>query len=288
MYVPGNNAGLAVGSAVYTPDVLVFDLEDSVLLNEKDSARELVAGVLANRDELGIRAKEIMVRTNSVDSDFFAQDISKIITPCFHPDSVRIPKIESPEDIQIADRLISEAEKASQIPAGTVEIIAILESVAGVFNVDRIAGSCPRLTGLTLGAEDFTRDLGTSRTKTGNELDLARKKIVLAASYFEIDAIDTVFSDIQDLQGLKEETLMIKNLGFTGKSVIHPSQINIVNSVFTPEKDEINEALRIIDAAREAEQQGQGAVSLDGKMIDPPVLKRALNLIDKAKNLKII
>jgi citrate lyase subunit beta/citryl-CoA lyase len=285
MYVPGNNAGLIVGSSVYEPDVLVYDLEDSVIMSEKDSARELVSSAIKNRDFLNIRARELMVRVNSVDSPYFRDDIFKLVTSEYHPDSIRLPKVESPEDVQIADRLLSEAEFNAGIAPGTIEIIAILESVAGVFRVDEIACSCPRLTGLTLGAEDFTKDLGTSRSKSGDELDLARKKIVLAAAYAGIDAMDTVFSDISDPEALKTETQRIKDLGFTGKSVIHPSQISIVNDVFAPSQKEIDQALRIIDAAEEAEKKGAGAVALDGKMVDPPVVTRAVNLIKKARAL---
>lgn len=288
MYVPGNNAGLIVGSSVYEPDVLVYDLEDSVILAEKDSARELVSSVLLNRKTLNIKAKEIMVRVNSVDSPFFRDDIFKLITADYHPDSIRLPKVESPEDVQIADRFLTEAETSAGIKPGSVEIVAILESVAGVFRVDEIACSCPRLTGLTLGAEDFTKDLGTRRSKQGDELDYARKKIVIAAAYAGIDALDTVFSDIEDTQGLRDETTKVKGLGYTGKSVIHPSQINIVNSVFSPSKIEIEKALRIISAAKEAEKNGSGAVALDGKMVDPPVVTRAVNLIKKAEILGLL
>lgn len=285
LYVPGNNPGLMVASALYDSDVVVLDLEDSVTLREKDAARRLVIEAIRARQVLGFGATELMVRLNGLSTPFFEGDIRAFSRSGVVPDSFRIPKVESPEEVRAADMALAEIEASLNIVTGTIEIVPIIESVAGLLKVEEISSACRRVTAITLGAEDFTRDLGTARTRQGQELFLARSRMVLAARSAGIDALDTIYPDTADPEGLAEEIKLVRILGFAGKSVIHPAQIEPVNSGFSPSGPEIEFSQRVINAAEEAEMQGDGVVSLDGRMVDPPVVSRARQLLDRAKRL---
>ena len=198
------------------------------------------------------------------------------------------PKTETAEEITELEEEIERVEKLAGIPVGRTLIMAAIESALGVVNAYKIATASKRMMGIALGAEDYCANLKTTRSKEGSELLLARQTIVVAARAAGIDAVDTVFSNLNDMDTFKEEVRFIKQLGFDGKSVINPRQINPVNEIFTPTTAEIDKAKRIIAALKEAEAKGSGVVSLNGKMIDKPVVLRAERTLELARAVHIV
>jgi citrate lyase subunit beta/citryl-CoA lyase len=277
LYVPGNNPGMVKDAHIYGSDSLMFDLEDSVSLSEKDAARFLVYYALKTIDYEGT---EKVVRINGLDTTFGEKDLEAIVRA--KPDIIRLPKTEKPEDVKEADRLITEIEEKAGIEKGTVKLMAAIESALGVINAYGIATASPRLVGIALGAEDFVTDMKTSRSIGGIELLVARSQVLLAARAAGVYALDTVFSDINDEEGFVNEVKLIKQLGFDGKSIIHPRQIELVHKIYTPSEKEIEKSVRILNAIKEAEQKGSGVISLDGKMVDKPIVERAQRVIDLA------
>lgn len=283
LYVPGNQPAIINSAGIYGADVIVFDLEDSISIDEKDSARSLVKNAIINRNNLYKSNVELMVRVNHLSTPFGAEDLEEIIS--VSPDSIRIPKVESAEELIKVHEIIGKLEKKFQIKT-RITTVAIIETLLGLHNIEEIVKKgLDRLTGLTLGAEDFTRDLGTERSIGGEELLFAREKLVFIAKLYNIDAIDTVFSNVFDLDALKTETQFIKKLGFTGKSAIHPSQVSEINSVFTPTAAEIENSVEILQAAAEAKEKGLGVIARHGRMIDLPVIKKSERIVNMARKL---
>ncbi|SDY57769.1 citrate lyase subunit beta / citryl-CoA lyase [Proteiniborus ethanoligenes] len=283
MFVPASNPNMMVNAPVFKPDCIIFDLEDAISLREKDSARDLVAEALKSIDYSDC---EVFVRTNPLYTPFGEEDVRVLVAAGLR--NVRLPMTETAEDIINLDELLTEIEKELGLENGIVKILGAIETAKGVINAEKIATASTRMLGISFGAEDFTRTIGAERSKSGEELFVARSKIVLAAAAAGIDAIDTVFSDINDDEGFRKETEMAKKLGFAGKSIIHPRQIKIVHQVFTPSKIDVDNALRVIQAIEEAEQKGLGVISLDGKMVDAPVVARAERIVRLAKGAGII
>ncbi|MDR1587946.1 MAG: HpcH/HpaI aldolase/citrate lyase family protein, partial [Treponema sp.] len=278
LYVPGNNAGMMRDVGIYKADSLMFDLEDSVSVHEKDSARFLVFQALTS---LGYPGKELVVRINDPHTETGREDIEAIVRT--GKAVIRLPKTESARDVIDCERLIEAAEKKAKIPAGSVRMMAAVESASGVLNAREIALASKRLTGIAIGAEDYVTDLRTTRSPEGIELLFGRSMVLLAARDAGIDAIDTVFSDVNDEEGLRKETQLIRQLGFDGKSIINPRQIKIVHEIFTPTEKEIRNALAVLEAIKEAGRKGSGVISLNGKMIDRPVVVRAEHVLDLAR-----
>lgn len=282
LYVPGNNPGMVRDAHIYGSDSIMLDLEDSISIKEKDAARMLVYQALKALD---YGSTEVIVRVNDLNSPFGRDDFEAIVRA--KPDGIRLPKTETPEDVQKADELITSIESRIGLEKGTIKLIAAVESALGVINAYRIAKASKRLIGIAIGAEDFVTDIRTSRSADGIELLAARGQILLAARAAGIDALDTVFSDVNDEEGFVREVKLIKQMGFDGKSIINPRQIDIVHRIYTPSAEEVERAARIIEAIREAEKKGLGVINLDGKMIDKPVVERAeriLRLHDAAKS----
>ncbi|MFP3125862.1 citrate (pro-3S)-lyase subunit beta [Ectobacillus funiculus] len=278
LYVPGNNPGMIRDANIYGADSIMFDLEDSVSLNEKDSARFLVYEALKIMD---YGQTEILVRVNGLDTPYGRDDFEAIVRA--KPDAIRLPKTETPEDVEKADLLITQIEREAGMEYGTIKLMAAIESALGVINAYKIATASKRLIGIAIGAEDFVTDLRTTRSKEGIELLAARSQILFAARAAGIDALDTVFSDVDDEEGFIREVKLIKQLGFDGKSLINPRQINIVHDIYTPTEAEIKKSIAVIEAAREAESRGSGVISLNGKMIDKPIVERARRVLELAK-----
>jgi len=278
LYVPGNNAGMVKDAHIYRSDSVMFDLEDSVSLNEKDTARLLIFNALKTLDYEGI---ETVVRINGLDTPFGEDDIKAMVRA--RPDIIRIPKADSAADIQAVEKLIEREEKAAGIKAGTIKLMAAIEGPLGVINAFEIASASKRLVGIALGAEDYVTNMKTRRSPEGVEILYARSAIVTAARAAGIYALDTVYSDINNEEGFVEEVKLIKQLGFDGKSVISPRQISPVHKIYTPEQKEIDFAIRVISAIKEAEEKGSGVISLDGKMVDKPIVDRAQRVLAMAK-----
>ena len=278
LYVPGNNAGMVKDAHIYRSDSVMFDLEDSVSINEKDSARLLIFNALKTLDYEGI---ETVVRINGLDTPFGIDDIKAMVRA--QPNIIRIPKADTADDIKEVEALIEQEEKLVGLEPGTIKLMAAIEGPLGVINAYSIATASKRLVGIALGAEDYVTNMKTRRSPGGVEILFARSQIVTAARAAGIYALDTVYSDINNEEGFLEEVKLIKQLGFDGKSVISPRQIAPVHREYTPDQKEIDFALRVIDAIQEAEEKGSGVISLDGKMVDKPIVDRAERVLMMAK-----
>jgi len=277
LYVPGNNPGMIRDAGIYRNDCIMFDLEDSVSLSEKDSARFLVFQALTT---LHYPGKELLVRINDPRTQTGKDDLKAVVSA--RKAAIRLPKTESADDVRYCESLIEEIEKETGAQPGSTGMMAAIESAAGVLNAKEIAFASKRLLGIALGAEDYVTDLKTSRSSGGVELYFGRSMILLAARAAGIDALDTVFSNVNDEEGFRKETELIRQMGFDGKSIINPRQIKIVHEVFSPTEKEIEHAFEVLAAIREAEQKGSGVISLRGKMVDKPVVERARRVLDIA------
>ena len=277
MFIPGNNPGMMRDAHIYGADSLMFDLEDSVALAEKDAARMLVYQALKTID---YGDTEIVVRINPLDTPYGRQDIEAMVAA--GAQVLRMPKTETAQDMIDCEQAVAEAEARRGMTPGTTLLMAAIESALGVVNAYAIASASHRLIGIALGAEDYCADIKAQRTLSGVELQLARQTILVAARAAGIAALDTVYADINNEAQLIYEATLIKELGFDGKSVIHPRQIAPVHQVFTPKPQDIEKARRIIAALKEAEAKGSGVVSLNGKMIDRPVVLRAQHVLELA------
>ncbi len=278
LYIPGNNPGMMRDAYIYQPDSIMFDLEDSVKLTEKDAARHLVYGALTSIDYKGI---ETVVRINPLNTEFGHMDIEMMVKAGV--EIIRLPKSETAEDVIEAADYITKMERKYNREVGSTGMMAAIESAKGVLNVSQIAVASERLIGIAIGAEDFVTDLKTRRYPDGTELLVARNMLLFAARAAGIAALDTVFSDINNEEGLRDECSLIKQLGFDGKSVINPRQIGPVHEIFTPTAKEIRNAVEVVAAIKEAEAKGLGVISLKGKMVDKPIVDRALRVLSLAK-----
>jgi citrate lyase subunit beta/citryl-CoA lyase len=278
LYVPGNNSGMVKDAHIYRSDSIMFDLEDSVALKEKDAARFLVFSALKT---LFYGEIEKVVRINSLDGPFGRDDVLAMVAAGV--DAIRLPKTETAEDIHEMERVVEAAERKYGRPVGSTKLMAAIESAKGILNAREIALASPRLTAIAIGAEDYVTDLHSTRSPEGTEIFVARSLLVMAARTAGIMAIDTVYSDINNEEGFIRETKLAKQLGFDGKSVIHPLQIPLVNAIYAPTKEEIERSLRITTAIQEAEARGSGVVSLNGKMVDKPIVERALRTLELAR-----
>jgi len=273
MFVPGQNAAMLRDAPLYGADSIMFDLEDAVSLPEKDSARTLVHNALRTFDYSQV---ETVVRINALDAGG-ELDVEAMILAGINV--IRLPKTETAQDIVDVEKVITEVEKQNNIEVGTTKMMAAIESAEGVLNAPDIAKSSDRLIGIALGAEDYVTNLKTERYPDGKELFFARSMILHGARAAGIAAIDTVYSNVENPEGLESEVRQIKQLGFDGKSVINPRQIPIVNKIYAPKEDEVQNAKEIIWGLREAQEKGAGVVSVNGKMVDKPVVERAERVI---------
>lgn len=282
LFMPGNNPGMLQNAAILGADSIILDLEDAVSLTEKDSARVLVREAIKNVDYSNV---EVVVRVNPLDTEFGKEDVNVIAR--VKPDTLMVPKADE-EEIKIVDEMLNTIEKEEGFEEGSIKIIPLVETAYGLENVYNIIKSSKRVVGILLGGEDLTADLGIKRTKEGQEIFYARNKVATACKALRVDAIDTPFTDTNDYEGLKTDTAKAKSLGMTGKSSINPRQIDTIHSVFAPTEPEIKHALRVLDAMEEAKREGKGVFSLDGKMVDAPIINRAITTVELAKLLGLI
>lgn len=278
LYASGSNPVNMIQAAFYNEDCIVYDMEDSVPLSEKDTARLLIYNTVRYHRPAN---KYVIIRVNGIYSEYLEEDLEAAVRA--RPDAIRIPKVEYKEEaVRICNR-ITEIEKEAGLEVGKIEVWCNIESYLGMINAYEIATADSRIVALALGAEDFTASMKSTRTKAGLEIFYARNAILTACRHAGIEAIDAVFSDINDIEGLKEDTQLTKNLGFDGKTCVHPRQIDVVNSYFTPSAKEIKYALRVLQAVEEGARLGKGAVTLDGGMIDKPMELRARTTLAQAE-----
>ena len=277
LYLPGTEPKYAINAALHEPDAIILDLEDSVHHAQKDAARILVRNTLRAVD---FGHCERMVRINQLPLGL--EDLAEIIPES--PDLILIPKTETPAQVGEVDRMISELKTRHDITR-PIWLMPILESALGIENAAAIASTSENICALTIGLEDYTADLGVVKTPEGTESLYARTRLVNAAKAVGIQAIDSVFGDVGDMDGLRRWGQNSRAMGFEGMGCIHPSQIRVIHEAFSPSQAEIERAQKIVAAFEEAQQRGLGVVSLGSKMIDPPVVQRALKLVARAKQM---
>lgn len=277
LYIPGNNPSMIQNASIYNADSLIFDLEDSIPISEKDSTRYLVRNAL---EMIDFGDCEITVRINSYETKYFQEDLEAIISSKL--DGILLPKTESFETLIAIDQEVTRLENERNVPKGKIRLMPIIETAAGVLSIEKIV-TAPRVAAVGLGGEDLTADIGAKRTKEGKELEYISSKIILACAANKIQAIDTVFADVNDSEGLYNATIKAIEMGFQGKSIIHPSQVEVVHRAFTPTLEEIEKAEKIVKAYKESTKKGLGAISVDGRMIDLPVVLRAERILKRAK-----
>jgi len=277
LYVPGNMPGMLQNIPVFEADGVMIDLEDAVPLQEKDAARLLTRNFLRSYEN---RNKEMFVRINPLDTPYAAADLREVLPAL--PDGIRLPKADHPETVERLDTLLTEQEEKLGLEIGHFKIIPSIESAQGVLNCVETARASSRIVALAFGAEDYTASMEIDRTKTGEELFSARTQVVWAAKAAGVQAIDTIFSDVNDMEALRAETTLIKRLGFTGKSLVNPRQIEVIHEVFRPTPDEIQNAVEVMEAIKRAREMGTGVISLKGKMVDAPVVTRAARTLRAA------
>lgn len=280
LFLPGNNPNMMLNGAWLGADSIIFDLEDAISPDEKDAARILVRRILTSIDFSGAG---IIIRVNSLDTRYWEKDLEAMLP--LRPDMIMPTKVDSAEYVRELTEKMSAIENAAGIEK-PVAIMPLLETARGIENAYSIAGASERVSAIYLGAEDLTADLRCARTKEGNEFAYARSRIVMAARAAGVDVFDTPFTDIDDLEGLERDARLAKSLGFTGKAVISPRHVDIVNDVFSPSEREIEHALAVLDAIKRAKEMGKGAISLNGKMIDAPIVRRAQIVVEAAEAIR--
>lgn len=274
LYLPGNTPSLMINAGIHHPDGVILDLEDAVAIDKKYEASFVVRNALRNLDFYGA---ERMVRINQIPRGL--DDLDYIIPHNVH--LLLVPKCESSDQIKVLNQKIDEL-KAKHNIKNDIWLMPIIESALGVIKAYEIATAAKNVVSLAIGLEDYTADLGVKRTLEGNESFFARTQLVNACRAAGIQPIDSVFSDVADMDGLRENVKRSKSLGFDGMGCIHPRQIKVIHESFAPEQDEIEKAKKIVRAFDEATAKGLGVVSLGTKMIDPPVVKRAQHTINVA------
>lgn len=281
IFVPGIRENMLEKAQTFAADVVVLDLEDSVPPGDKAAARDLVQ---QHVPRLVAAGQTVHVRVNGLPSGLTRDDLAAVVCP--ELSGVALPKAQSPQDIRDIDVLLREQELGQEVTPGTVVLIPAIESARGLLSCEEICRASSRLVGISLGADDYTADLGVHRTREGHELTYARQVIATCCAASGLLALDTPYDDFRDEEGLIAETEWVKSLGFKGKYLIHPSQIEPVNRVFRPSEVEVAEARRIVEAFEEAEAQGLGSIQLEGRMVDRPVALRAEQLIAVAEAIE--
>jgi citrate lyase subunit beta/citryl-CoA lyase len=281
VFVPGIRENMIEKARGFAADVIVLDLEDSVPPAEKAQARRIVRRAIPALAALG---HTVHVRVNPVDSGLARDDLAAVVCP--ELSGIGLPKAESAQDVRDIDVLIREQELEHDVKPGALALIPAIESARGVLRCEEICRASTRLAAITLGADDYTADLGVHRTREGRELDYARQVMVVCARATGIVALDTPFADFRDEEGLLRESEWVRSLGLKGKYLIHPSQIEPVNRVFRPAEEVVAYARRVVAAFDEEVARGHAAVQVDGRMVDTPVAKRARALIDLAEAIE--
>ncbi|MDU1520402.1 MAG: citrate (pro-3S)-lyase subunit beta [Klebsiella grimontii] len=278
LFVPGANAAMLSNAFIYPADALMFDLEDAVAVREKDAARRLVYHALQHPLYRDI---ETIVRVNALDSQWGIDDLEAVVRAGV--DIVRLPKTDTADDVIAMEKEIARIELECGRKPGSTGMLAAIESAKGILQAPAIALASPRLIGIALGAEDYVRDIRTERSADGIELLFARCTILQAARAAGIQAFDTVYSDANNEEGFLREAAHIKQLGFDGKSLVNPRQITLLHNLYAPTQKDVDHAKRVVEAAEAAEREGLGVVSLNGKMIDSPIIARAHLVLSRAE-----
>lgn len=266
------------------PDMVVADLEDAVGPTDKESAREDLVEVLADIED---PSPEVCLRVNAIDSRWFLDDVDAAGQAA--PDTVVVPKVESPGQLRTIEGRLVEAEDEHELEEGSIEVAVQLETANGVasaLDVGEAAATVERVTAIVFGADDYAATVGAQRTPSNHEVAYARSRVALAAGIAEVDAIDQLYNDYEDLEGLAEEAQRGRELGYVGKQIIHPDQIQPTNEAFTPTEEEVQDARELLDAVDEAQIEEGGVIAHEGRMIDRPFIEQARRVVDLADALE--
>lgn len=280
LYIPGSSLKMIGKAKDVQADSIIFDLEDSVSLLEKENARRNVVAAIRDNKTLG---KELIVRVNGMDTVHGLKDILALSE--VGPDALIIPKADEKAMI-VADTILSALEKEADLANHSISLIPLIETTSGIVDIARILDAAQRITGVQLGAEDLTKEQGIERTKEGDEILYARTTIAVAACSRGIDIIDTPFTSIRDIEGLERDTIRAKSIGFTGKTCIHPSHAETINHIYTPKAEVVEHAVRLLEAFDAAVREGKGACMFEGKMIDNPIAERARKILEKHSQIQ--
>ena len=280
LFVPGNRQDMLAKAGTLPADALVPDLEDSVPEGEKEHARELVRQTVKTLAQQG---QAVIPRTNALDTGLARDDLAAVVCPQVY--GVTVGKISSPWEIQQLSAILEDLEHRAGLPLGYTRLIPWLENAGAIVNAYQIATASPRIVGVAFGAEDFTNDMALHRSEEGTEVAYPRAAVAVAAHAAGVLAIDTPYTNFRDIEGLQRDVRSVLPLGFKAKFAIHPGQLETINTLFNPLPEEVEYARRVVAAFEEAEARGSGATSLDGKMIDVPVVKRARNLLALADSI---
>ena len=274
IFVPGNRENMLERAKSFKADVIMVDLEDSVPPREKASARDMAKDWVPALSRQGQR---VMVRVNSLDTGLTRSELETLVSPDLY--GISLGKVESKWNIRDVDRMLSAIEPLAGVEIGSTKVVAWAETASALVDARDIADSSQRIIALAFGAEDFTNDMGIERSDSGDEVQVPRSLVPVAARAANVASLDSPFVAFQDPEALRADAQKARQMGFTGKHAIHPAQLDIINEVFSPAPDEVAYARRIMDAWDKAEAEGRGSLALDGRMVDVPVVKRAQNLL---------
>ena len=281
LFVPGNQPRMLERASKLKPDAFIPDMEDSVPIDEKAHAREVTSSYLA---QLGSGGTPVIPRVNSLDTDLLDDDLASVVGE--HIFGVSVGKIETPADIANISEKLEALERKAGIEVGSVRLVPWIETAMAIVHLYEICKASPRIVGVAFGAEDFTNDMGVERTESETETYFARNSIAVAARAADVLALDTPYFSFRDSDGLSENASVARQYGFKGKFAIHPAQIDIINETFSPSATEIEQAQRVVEAFDEAARRGRGSTSLDGKVVDVPVVKRAQAVLELAESMR--
>ena len=274
LFAPGDKEKMLLKSLVSGADTVIWDLEDAVALTAKQTARATISKALQNLPSAHV---PIYIRVNSLGTNLLDIDLDGVVQRGVY--GILFPKAESSTQVKELDSMLSRLEKQRGLAEGSVKVQCLLETCLGVIHAYAIASASPRVEAVCFGAEDFTLDLGTPRTREGMESAYSRATIAVAAGAAKVFAIDAVYSDLNDEAGLVNECRMVRQLGYRGKFAIHPKQLDVINREFSPPESELAFAARIVEAFNRPENANAGVITVDGKMIDAPILQRARRLL---------
>ncbi|MGA8873561.1 MAG: CoA ester lyase [Candidatus Acidiferrales bacterium] len=291
MFVPGNRQRMIEKSLGVAVDAVMMDIEDGVAPDEKDAARQQIAACLDQvaarlKADPNLRTPARFVRMNAVGHERMRDDLAHVLRPGL--EGLVVPKVDTPEQVKTVEQILDRQEPEVGLGRGSVRLLVAIESPRGLFNAYGIACASPRVIGLIFGAEDFSRELSLPLMREGEARDLiyARSAIVTAAACAHVQSVDGVWPDLKDIEGLKKFAVQARRLGFSGMSLIHPGQVEIVNGAFTPAADEIDYAHRVLQAFDEARTRGEGAVAFGGQLLDLPIIDRARQTLALAESLR--
>lgn len=281
LFIPGNRPDMLTKAAPLRPDALVPDMEDSVPEDEKANARQITASFVAPLAQGGV---PVIPRVNALETGLLEADLAAVVGP--HIYGVSVGKIYTPQDVDTISTILARLEQQAGVAVGHTKLVLWMETAMALVHAYAICTASPRIVGVGFGGEDFTNDMGIERTTDDSEVAVPRSLMCIAARAANVLALDTPYFLFRDPEGLSANALASKKIGFKGKFAIHPAQVDIINATFSPSAAEIAQAQRIVAAFEEAERTGKGSTSLDGKVVDVPVVKRARALLDVADSLQ--